>query len=203
MVDIDGCLTEYPETFLRWLSESLGIRSNSLEMLKASTTPERYEALKYAYRTSGVKRELEVRPNARETMELLKKWGMRIWIATSRPQWEPVISDTKFWVKKNKLPHDKLIFANDKRQFLRSAVSAGLCLVIDDDYETVDYVSRQLGLPGIVIAKEQTFKVAHNVIMVSNWHEIRPALARVLSPETGIPAGESRAASDGPHSERS
>lgn len=178
ITDIDGCLTDYPKVFLSWVSEYKGISFNSLEALKASMSHDDYEALKYSYRISGVKKSLPVYPNAKETLEMLKRSGMEIWIVTRRPNWEPVVSDTKFWLGKNNLPYDEIFFVANRKDFFKNTLDSGVRVVIDDEYEVLDFVSNNLNAYTFYFNVEQTAVTNKKIVVVNNWKEIQDYLRR-------------------------
>ena len=180
-VDIDGCLTDYPRVFLSWLAECKGLLFGSLESLKASMTRQDYEGLKHAYRISGVKRHLPVFAGAKETLEALKRFGLDIWIVTSRPRWEPVFTDTTYWLKESGLPYDKLAFVCNKRDFIRKRLPEGISIVIDDTYELVQFASNDLDIVGIYLNKERPDVTDKKVVAVKDWKEVQHYLSFRLS----------------------
>lgn len=174
ITDIDGCLTDYPAVFLSWLSEFKELSFNSLEELKDSISNDEYEVLKHSYRTSGIKRNLPVFSGAKETLNGLKKKGMIIWIVTTRPGWEPVLSDTKFWLDKNEMCYDELFFVNNKQVFIEQMIDRGIKIAIDDEYEVVEFASN-LNINALHF-NNQNKSINNKIVVVNNWREIQDYL---------------------------
>lgn len=184
IADIDGCLTDYPSVFLSWIAECKGISVHSLEGLKAAMSRDDYENLKHSYRMSGVKRSLPVSPGAREAFEQIKQNGVKVWIVTRRPNWEPVLSDTEYWLNANNLLHDKLFFVNDKRAFIEQHLDWGIRAVIDDDYEVAEFVSRNLDVCVLYFNTEQRVVTDEKIVAVNSWEEVQSYLTKLSEEES-------------------
>ena len=178
ITDLDGCLTDYPRVFLSWISEVKGLSFDSLEALKASMSHDDYEDLKHSYRISGVKRRLPLFPDAKETLEGLKRNGVDIWIVTRRPRWEPVVSDTKYWLNANYLPYDELFFVSNKQAWIRqSPEKERIRVVIDDELAVLEFASNNLDVSTLYLNdKRQTVVTNDRIVVVSNWKEIQDYL---------------------------
>lgn len=178
IVDIDGCLTDYPKVFLSWVSKHRGISFSSLEAMKNSMSRGDYEALKHSYRISGVKRNLPVYPYAKETLEALKRNGMGIWIITSRPKWEPVFSDTKYWLNTNDVPYDELFFVGNKQDFMKQIPEKRIRIIIEDEHDTFEFALNNPGVSILYFNKGQRVVTNKKITVVNNWKEIEDCLRR-------------------------
>lgn len=131
--DLDGCLNNYPQCFVDWVNSKLGVNFDSITQAKESLG-EKYESVKYDYRICGAKRELEVREGAEKVLRLLRKRGYRIHIITHRPAFSPVKEDTMYWLQKNRLEYDELVFTNEKYGYV-SRYKNDIAFIIEDDTE--------------------------------------------------------------------
>lgn len=103
---------------------------------------------------------------------------MDVWILTRRPSWEPVYSDTKYWLDANNLPYDELFFVSDKRIFVEQNSGKGIRIFIDDNYEMVEFVSSNLDVCAFYLNAEQKVVTDKKIVVISNWKEIQDYLAR-------------------------
>ncbi len=181
--DLDGCLNLYPKTFLDWVKAHTGIHKNNLIDLKSLLTKKKYEKLKYIYRTCGVKRNLAVRKGATDTLKKIKKSGKKIWIVTSRPTFEPVKEDTRYWLGKNRITHDRLVFKKEKgkKKYLRKLRNK-ICFVIEDDPNLAIYFTKKLKIPVFLFDNKwvgirqnnKNSKKGHSLITnIKSWNDIK------------------------------
>lgn len=179
IIDIDGCLVDYPNVFLSWVSECEGVSFSSLQDLKDSMSRNKYEDLKHSYRISGIKRRLPLLPNAKETLSVIKNRGMTVWIVTTRPEWEPVASDTKYWLDKNNILYDDIFFVTNKQSFLKTVKDDGIQIIIDDEYAVVNFVSKNIDAYAFYLnrdEKSENIITNKKIIAVNSWSEIREYL---------------------------
>ena len=176
ITDLDGCLTDYPRVFLSWVAENRGLPFYSLEAMKASMSRDDYEEIKHSYRISGVKRNLPVCPGVKEALEELKRNGIDIWAVTTRPSWEPVFSDTKYWLNANNLPYHELFFVSNKREFIEQHLDKGIRAVIDDNYEVAEFVSNNQDVYALYFNKDHRVVTNKKIVVVNNWKEIQDYL---------------------------
>ena len=115
VVDIDGVLNSYPKCFFDWAKVNCHVDWATMHQARQDA---RYTDIKQQYRLSGVKRNLAVLPGARDMLNLLKSQGHKIIIVTSRPDIGTVHLDTKYWLEKNNLPFDAVIFGRVKPRAL-------------------------------------------------------------------------------------
>lgn len=180
--DIDGCLNFYPDTFLWWVGSRFGIYKKDINSLRSFLGNDEYEKLKYEYRTCGVKRNLAVRKEAAETFRKIKRLGKKIWLLTTRPTFEPVKSDTEYWLKKNKIIYDKLIFKEkEKKKDYIEKQKEKICCIIDDDADLVNCLAGQLKLTIFLFGNSQNKnKKSARIIHVKSWHDIKILLPKYI-----------------------
>ena len=172
IVDIDGCLCEYPNPkFFTFVFEQTGTMFNNLRELKISLG-DRYEEIKNLYRSSGVKRELSVFPDAVSGLNRFKSLGFSIYIATSRPNSAVVMRDTYDWLISKGVPFDELIFTGDKSIFHFSTIDREV-IVVDDEAR---YLLNYLDQSNVTVFKFSSFDAidltASNCSNVKDWHEL-------------------------------
>jgi uncharacterized HAD superfamily protein len=172
--DLDGCLNYYPNTFLQWVKSHYGIYKEDICSLKNFLSPTEYKILKNEYRTCGVKRTLAVREGAVDALRKIRRLGKQIWISTSRPDFEPVRGDTEFWLRTNKIVHDRLTFlSKDELKNNIIELSEEIWFVVEDEYHVAIYLAEQLGLPVFLFGEQQKDKeLPELVTKVTSWHEI-------------------------------
>lgn len=154
MIDIDGCLTDYPQVFLDWVAENEGITYPNIETMKKTLSKERYEEIKTNYRLSGIKRTLPLIDGVKETLELIRQKGWIIWIATRRPH-KHCFYDTKYWLDSNKIPYERLFLVDDKKLLLNK--NRNIKIVVDDDVNFITWINENTNATGFV----------------GDWNEIR------------------------------
>jgi hypothetical protein len=136
LVDIDGFLTDYPGCFLKWVSYFKKKEYYSIDEMKDSLSTKEYEDIKEAYRCSGIKRELSLNPFCRELLMICWKMGFIIWIVTTRPEREPIKSDTIYWLNRN-IHYDSVFFVEDKKAFISSIKGYQLMMIMDDELDKI------------------------------------------------------------------
>lgn len=126
-IDIDGTLVKYHEHFIRfaegWLGRDLppvegyggGPFYRYLGISKST-----YRKIKLAYRRGGLKRSLPAFPGAGDLTRSLRQRGAIIVLATTRPylSLENIDEDTRVCCKRNSIPHDHIIWGEDKYRTL-------------------------------------------------------------------------------------
>jgi uncharacterized HAD superfamily protein len=137
IVDIDGVLTDYPNCFLHWVKHVKNMYFNSVKDMKKHLGIEEYEKIKMEYRSSHIKRTLDVNNGFINILNKLHADGFTIWILTTRPNIEPVSTDTVFWLNNNKIPYDAVFFIKDKKEFLQSSSHNNIMVLIDDELSNI------------------------------------------------------------------
>lgn len=114
--DIDGVLNYYPKCWVDYINEQ-GFAFKDLNDAKDNLVYNVYTKLKEQYRTSGYKRTLPVRQEAKETLTSIKNKGYSIIIISARPviKYPVLYQDTLRWLLDNDIPFDNLIFSIRKQ----------------------------------------------------------------------------------------
>jgi len=131
LVDIDGCLVDYPKVFLDWLEKEKEKSFDTLEQCKKELGIEVYEGYKLLYRLSDEKRYLKLIDGAESVLKYLKQKGFCIWLITTRPKMETVLRNTVYWIISNKLQSNNVIFTENKIEFIEQLKTVNI--LIDDD----------------------------------------------------------------------
>lgn len=171
--DIDGCLTDYPNVFLSWVADNTNLSFNNIQDLKNSISNKKYKSLKNLYRTSGVKKDLPIKPGAKETFEEFKRQNRTIWIVTTRPKCEPVMSDTIHWLNKNKITYDEIFFVDDKISFFKTMIDYGILIVIDDEEYIIDFAIENLDAYAFLFNTSIKYLEFKTKIGVDNWSDVQ------------------------------
>lgn len=171
ITDIDGCLTDYPQVFVDWVNQLGDIYFDNLEEIKRTYTQRSYETIKSIYRHCGVKQILPLNPGASQAILNMQKYGYRIWIITSRPKIEPVISDTHKWLKINHINADELIFVNNKAKYLNQ-IQETIAGVIDDNSHTLKSITLSPPTKLLLYRNQVNILDCWPGISVKSWREI-------------------------------
>jgi hypothetical protein len=112
VIDIDGVLCEYPSCFYDWV-----IQNYSIDVLKHTRNPIEWEKYKNLYREMGGKRNIKPNLVAVDRLQEIKDSGYTIVLLTNRPvhKYKRIYSDTIYWLDKNKIPYDYILWAEDKK----------------------------------------------------------------------------------------
>ena len=138
-IDIDGILGDYTTNFVNFVNLEFGTKFNPNDFNQYNIvehmgfTKIEQDYLTWKYRTSGFKRIEPVIEDGRILLKELRKKKYEIMIITSRPAWKigQIYPDTEFWFKSNRLPHDCILFAEDKCTLIRNTFGY-VNLFVDD-----------------------------------------------------------------------
>lgn len=175
IIDIDGCLSEYPHPlFFKFVKTQTGTVFNSKEEIVNRFGRLVYNDIKNSFRRSGLKLDYDVRKGAAHFIGKLKELGFVINIVTSRPALKENIHFTELWLEKNKIYYDQLLFIKSKGSLIVSNTGLQKLLVIDDEYEgLMDYI----GKPNTVLIKFGKNNPTYSSINhVNNWEDVMPFL---------------------------
>jgi 5'(3')-deoxyribonucleotidase len=150
--DIDGCLNYYPQCFVDWVNARFDLNLPNLERVKVMLGSS-YEGVKSAYRTCGVKRNQKVVPGAGKVLMDLRSRGYQIHLVTTRPELTAVVEDTKYWLLKNDIQHDRLVFTEDKVGYVSQHLDQ-INLVFEDDPGTAESM-RRMGVEVFIVDNSQ------------------------------------------------
>lgn len=134
LIDLDGVLCEYPESFLNWVRNIYP----EIENISKKKNPLLWERLKSEYRQTGGKQEAIVVPGAKTFLDFLRGDSWSIVVFTYRPiaVYKNIEYDTIKWLKDNELYYDKIVWASREKSFYLSAGVLDCDLFIDDDIDS-------------------------------------------------------------------
>lgn len=108
-----------------------------------------YRQIKLAYRQGGLKRSMPVYPGMGEVTRMIRRSGVQVWIATTRPflSLDNIAPDTKHWlVKRARAQYDNVLFGEHKYRDLVKAVGRKRIVCVFDDLPEMIDQALDLGL---------------------------------------------------------
>lgn len=142
IVDIDGVLNYYPQTFIDFMNEVYDYNFKTLKEIKQSIPYEDYKQYKSIYRQSSYKNDCVPREGAEQLLKGLRDNGYLIYIVTARPLFQyNLLENTITWLKKNNLVYD-YIYCSAKKDFTIFEKFGHVDFVIDDNCENIDNIKR-------------------------------------------------------------
>jgi len=162
-VDIDGVLSEYPWSFVKWLIESelfdpsykSGIPNTTEDIISAVGGYANYSAHKHEYRMSGQKLYADVQPWASSFLKELREMGYKVILLSARPykKYVRIFADTLEWLDKHDLIYDAVLFDGDKEEVIINRFPQ-MTAFIDDEWGNIKKVS-DAGFQTFWITKEK------------------------------------------------
>jgi uncharacterized HAD superfamily protein len=177
VIDIDGVLNYYPETWLDFVADKTGFFYNNLHDMKNEISYNEYTKLKEEYRNCGIKENLKVREGAVELLDYLKSIGYYIIITTARPVnlHQNLMSQTSNWLKKNKLDYDNLFFSFKKHLTIVEYFKS-IDFAIEDNRYYINDIA-EMGYKGYLVDNiYNQGDVEEKVVRVKNLKEIEDDL---------------------------
>lgn len=173
IIDIDGVLNYYPDTFIQFVNDNLGSDYINLNEIKVSLNYAKYHQLKHKYRESGIKQDLEVRAGAKEFLSYLTNVGYYVIILSSRPVEvvNGLIIQTTKWLKKNGLEYDFLDFGYRKHINVIERFGE-VEFVVDDNFEIAQSLT---GCVNKVFLINNIYNNSYNnskIIRINSFNEI-------------------------------
>lgn len=153
--DVDGTMADYHETFPAFACRHWDVPipadkydgSCDIEEWLGLTKDQHREA-KLAYRQSGLKRSLPAYPYAAYAVNAMRREGVEIWVATTRP-WQLLSNidpDTREWLRRNDIPHDGLLYGDDKYDRLAESIDPDRILMVIEDLAPLIDRATELGM---------------------------------------------------------
>ena len=136
IIDIDGVLSDYPKTFLQTS------QFNTIPDFKRHDIS-LYNKFKEEYRTSGIKRNLDVRDGSYEFIKFFKEKSYIV-LFTSRPYclYYNIYGDTIEWLKNKEIYYDFIIWNNNKYKYILDNLSDNeILFCVDDSIDNCNYYS--------------------------------------------------------------
>lgn len=138
-IDLDNVMADYGGDFLRWATNGqLSPSPNDLTSLHLNDIlcldEVDYSDLKRRWRVEGHKRDMTLLPGTHGALRRLAQW-YGIVIISSRPagKYGNIRRDTEYWLDKNSLTYDELIFTDEKFDYVQNHYDKDDVLAIFDD----------------------------------------------------------------------
>lgn len=140
IIDIDGVLNHYPQTWLDFLENEKGLKFENLKDVKNTLSYKQYKEYKEEYRYSKYKNDAKVRSDAKLLFDLLHNKGYLIYIITARPLFKyDLLENTILWLQKNGLKYD-YIYCSQKKDFTIFEKFGHIDLVIEDNCDNIEKI---------------------------------------------------------------
>lgn len=165
-LDIDGTIGAYHQHFIRYAEGYLGKPidpdyDGRIEFHRhIGVGKTRYREMKLAYRRGSLKRSMPTLPapypDASTLTHMLRKWGIDVWLCTTRPylSHDNVDVDTRFWVRHNRVACKGIIWGEHKyRELARTVGKDNVVAVLDDIPEMCDQ-AHGLYIPAILAVRD-------------------------------------------------
>ena len=143
IVDIDGCLNNYPYHFLDFANDITRNSYLSVSDFKESDISS-YNKAKLKYRVSGEERNNVLNNDTHAFLHDLKIKGYTIVLLSARPyeKIKRLYSDTVHWLNSNDLPYDYLVFNKNKDQYIIDNLKGcNVVFCVDDDINNAQNLS--------------------------------------------------------------
>lgn len=142
VIDIDGVLNNYPQTFIDFINDSFATDFKTLKEIKQTIPYDKYKELKEAYRMSAYKNNASPKEGAKELLEYLHSKRYLIYIITARPLFKyNLLENTILWLRACDLYYD-YIYCSQKKDFTIFEKFGHIDLVIDDNCDNVNNIKR-------------------------------------------------------------
>lgn len=142
IVDIDGVLNYYPQTFIDFMNEVYNFDFKTLKEIKQTIPYETYKKYKAMYRQSEYKNDCQPREGAEQLLKALRANGYLIYIVTARPLFKyNLLENTIIWLNKNNLIYD-YIYCSAKKDFTIFEKFGHVDFVIDDNCDNISNIKR-------------------------------------------------------------
>ena len=140
IIDIDGVLNHYPQTWLDFLENEKGLKFESLKEVKETLSYKQYKEYKEDYIYSTYKNDAKVRSDAKLLFDLLHNKGYLIYIITARPLFKyDLLENTILWLQKHGLKYD-YIYCSQKKDFTIFEKFGHIDLVVEDNCDNIEKI---------------------------------------------------------------
>lgn len=180
IIDIDGVLNYYPQTFLDFLYKEKNCKYETLNSAKESISYAEYKILKSKYRNSDYKHDAEPRKGSSELLYYLRENNYLIYIITARELYKnDMLEKTICWLKKNNLIYD-FIYMSKKKDFTIFEKFKNIDLIIEDNVDNINNIMKICNIKcyNIINKDNQKFKANDACIRVNNLFDIITDLER-------------------------
>lgn len=140
VIDIDGVLNNYPQTFIDFVNDKLNTDFNTLKEIKAMIPYSLYKKLKEEYRMSSYKNNAIPKEGAKELLEYLHNKRYLIYIITARPLFKyNLLENTILWLRACDLYYD-YIYCSQKKDFTIFEKFGHIDFAIDDNCDNINNI---------------------------------------------------------------
>lgn len=140
IVDIDGVLNYYPDTWLQFLKDNYYYTFVSLSEAKSNLSYHDYKRMKEEYRLSDYKNKATPRKGAKKVLNYLHQNDYLIYIVTARPLFKyNLLEKTIEWLRENELYYD-YIYCSQKKDFTVFEKFGHVDVVIDDNCDNINQI---------------------------------------------------------------
>ncbi len=177
-IDIDGTLGDYHGHFMTFALAYLGASRVHVErkpyrgerpmkewLCEAAGIDRRtWHDIKLAYRQGAQKRSMPAYDGAAALCETVRATGAELYLTTTRPymRLDNVDPDTRWWLSRNQIEYDGLLYDEDKYKVLASNLDAGrVVAVLDDLPEQYDAAAEVFG-EDVPILRRNAYNTAVN-----------------------------------------
>jgi hypothetical protein len=186
-VDIDGTLADYHEHLI-WFSGLYfgrhfpspgdltgyrGEQSMSEWFSEHDVDIASYRAMKLAFRQGSMKRSMPVFDFGYGfTHQMIGR--AEIWITTTRPylRLDQVDPDTRFWLERNGIKYDALLYDEDKYAVLLSSVGKDRVIAIVDDLREQLESAAELFGPSVPIKRESIWNEKDGLDWIHSYRDL-------------------------------
>lgn len=160
-IDIDGTMGDYHSHLIDFMLNYLSfpvvpryITYDGTEKMSAwaeryfGIDHKTYEQIKLAYRQGAQKRSMPAYAGIEFVTTEVQNAGAELWVTTTRPflRLDGVDPDTRFWLKRNYIGYDGLLYDEDKYRVLAERVDPNrVVAVLDDLPEQYDAAAEAFG----------------------------------------------------------
>lgn len=142
IVDIDGVLNNYPQTFINFVNNKLNSNFILLKEIKETLPFNIYKQLKEEYRKSPYKHNCSIKKDADKLLKVLREKDYLIYLVTSRKLFENnQLELTIRWLKKNNLIYDYL-YCTQKKDFTIFEKFKNIKLLIEDNNDNIKKIMK-------------------------------------------------------------
>lgn len=177
IIDVDGCLIDYPQVFLDWIYKISGHLWSSIKELKQSISHEQYEILKHSYRISGIKRILSVLSAAKKTLTELKKRALLFGLLRQDLSMRRLflIQYIGYGIILT-YRMTNCFFVKNKLNFIKGIKGADVRIVVEDEYEIVKKLKNNAGMFVYWLNKNNKSVDNKDFVVVKDWNDIHSHL---------------------------
>ncbi len=180
-IDIDGVIADYPRSFINFIESKINKKViinfteyKLYDIIQKATglSKKKIEKLKHEYRITGYKRSISLIKDAKKYINLLAK-EYTIVLLSARPyeKYPRIFSDTIFWLKKNRIKYNAILWDVKKEERMLKELPHTLYMIEDCGENAIKIAINKKKV--ILLNKDYNQNFKHkNIIRVNTWKEI-------------------------------